>query len=146
MGGFGFLTGYWADFLSLTVEGRMTGSIVPASGEGFTFRGLFFGGAAVPCFHRGVLFVCGAFHLGRLEGSEAGSRDVRTLKQVGFGLGLRPGFERIFANRFAVRGFVDVTGAFRRAIIKTSVFKGQTWEMPPIGLSVGLALAIPLPL
>jgi hypothetical protein len=143
MGVLGFGTGYWADFFSFTVEGRVTGSILPASGDGFALRGLFFGGAAVPCLHRRVFFVCGALHLGWLQGSADRGKNVETQQPFRIGPGLRPGFEWTFAPRLALRGFAEATGMFTRSSM-VAVKYGEVWKMSPVGLSVGLALAMPL--
>jgi hypothetical protein len=143
LGGLGFFTWYWRDFLSITAEARVTGSVVPSyADEHPPLRGLFVGGAGVPCYHRAFLFGCIAFDLGLLQGSADGDRLVETKSPVVFGIGLRPGFERTFANRFTVRGFGELTGIVTKSTIALN--RLDVWTTPRACASVGLSLTMPL--
>jgi hypothetical protein len=143
MGGFVFGALHRGDFFSFALELRGTGSVVPGSGEGHALRGLFVGGAAVPCYHRGPFLACGALHLGGLEGSADGRKRIHTEEPFVLALGVRPGFERAFSAGFAVRGFVEPTVLITQPYMIGSE-SGEVWRASRMCVSVGLALTMPL--
>jgi hypothetical protein len=132
----------WNDF-SLTVEGRgdwPASSQVPGGGA---MRASLRAGSLLPCFHRGIWFVCGVAVIGSLHGSGQGLIVSHEDDAFYAAAGARVGAEVPLWGSLSFRPQLDGLANFSR--IELRVDESEVWRATPLTMLVGAGIFASFP-
>lgn len=132
----------WGNF-SIDVDGR---GDLPASGAvktGGTAEASLLAGSLVPCFHRGVWFVCGVAVAGSVHGS---GRDVVAQREgdaLYLAAGARAGLELPLGGPFFFRPQID--GLANLSPVELQVDESRVWKAPRFSALIGAGVFASFP-
>jgi hypothetical protein len=133
----------WANF-SVNIEGRSDWPASSPVSTGGAARASLIAGSVVPCFHRGVWFVCGLGVVGSVHGS---SQDliVKILEgnALYLGAGARAGVEVPLVGPFFFRPQLDALANFNP--VELQVDNARVWKAPPFSVLIGAGVFASFP-
>jgi hypothetical protein len=130
--------------LSFELGMRATWSVVPAHFGASAVRSTYFSGVLAPCWHGSLLFGCAKLEVGAMNLSTDPSAFIPAAPNpLTIVAGGRFGLQRAFAERFAVRSFLEIAGVPQGPRTLSQNMQ-SLWSAPGYSITFGLGFATQL--